>query len=185
MATRQRRHDQGRHLQPAAQRTRAAASADPEASGQRSLAHDVREMLFEMLSEQELAEKELQLQNQRIKNELVERRSELLRRHRCTALRRCIDHSALVKQEAGVSIDDPAFKELAGLARAVPAARASDAELVAWMRDTSAYLSEDAKRLDAIAETAPDDVNVPSIRDGGRIRRGSLPARRRWPHPEA
>jgi hypothetical protein len=118
-----------------AQRTGAAASAKPEA------------------------------REQGIRDALDERVGALTRWHRCTAPRRCTDHSALVKQETGVSIDDPALREL-GLGRVVPVLLASHAKQLTWMWDAAASLNEIAKRLDAIAEAAPDDVNVPAVRDG-------------------
>lgn len=135
MTAKPRRHREGRHVQQIARRTGAAASVDPEASDE-----------------------------QRIKAALNERVGALTRRHRCTAPRRCTEHSALIKQETGVSIDDLALREVAG--RAVPVMLASHAELLAWEWDTAAYLNEVAKRLDAITEAAPDDANVPHVRDG-------------------
>ena len=153
MAARQRRHGEERHLQPPAHQTDASASADPEAGWQL-----LKRTLDEMRIQYELV-------RQRVNRELSDRSEELMRRYRCTALRRCTDHSALVKQETGVSIDDPALKELAGLGRADPVMRASDAALLTWFGDTASYLNEVEKRLDAVAKTAPDDVNVPSVRD--------------------
>ena len=95
--TPRRRQCEGRHPQAVGQRTGAAASAEPEA------------------------------REQGIRDALDERVAALTRWHRCTAPRRCTDHSALVKQETGVSIDDPALREL-GLGRVVPP----------WLRRSSA-----------------------------------------------
>jgi hypothetical protein len=149
MAARQRRHGNGRDLQPVAQQTGAAASAEPEASGQPITLDAVIE--------------ELEIQyaavEQRVKEQMAERREKLMRRLRCTAPRRCSDHSALVKHETGLLIDDPAFKKLAGLPRVARIEGAFDAELMTWMCDAAAYLGEAAKRLNSIAATAPEAVN--------------------------
>jgi hypothetical protein len=97
--------------------------------------------------------------------DLAARAAELHQRLKtCRSRRKCEDHSALVKREMGVPIDDRAIAALAS--RAVPAIIASHAGMLAWISATAAELNETAKRLGKLVEDAPEDAPVKLGRDG-------------------
>jgi hypothetical protein len=85
--------------------------------------------------------------------------------HVCTTTtRRCDEHSVLVQQETGYSIDDPVLAVFAS--RAVPVMADAHERFQAWLMELVTAFDAEAERFEGLAKRAPREVNSPFTRDG-------------------